>query len=310
MIGFHKALFVLDANFAGETHALQKAASYARTNQAQLDFICVLPDFAPLHYSNSSETIKDMSSTMIEVTTARIHKFLKTFDSELEYSLKVVSGKAYVEVITEVLKHHHDLVIKQSEDPSWLQSIFGSNDLHLLRKCPCAVWLIYEASTEAYTNIVAAIDFSDDDIESELNLRIAYCAAAFSVSHQAPMHVISAYDSSVGGFASLWANNPDKFEKAFLEEEQRRRSFSASYLIGQVKQEFPTSNNDNLIVKQHIVEGNPAATIPAKAHELKADLVVMGMLIGNTAESVLLQLKCSVLALKPKNFVCPILIKH
>jgi nucleotide-binding universal stress UspA family protein len=319
MIGFHKALFVLDSNFASETQAIQKAAAYARTNQAQLDFICVLPDFAPLHYSNSSETINDISRTMIEVTTTRIHEFLSAFESQLEYNLTVVSGKAYVEIIRLVLKHHYDLVIKQSEDPSWLQSIFGSNDLHLLRKCPCAVWLIHEACTEAYTSIVAAIDFSDDDIESELNLRIAYCAAAFSITHKAPMHVISAYDASVAGFASLWANNPNKFEKAFLDEEERRRSFSASYLIKQVKQAFPASDNNALTVKQHIVQGNPAATIPAKVHELKADLVVMGtvgrsgvkgMLIGNTAESVLLQLKCSVLALKPKNFLCPILIRH
>jgi nucleotide-binding universal stress UspA family protein len=319
MIGFHKALFVLDGNFAGETPAIQKAAAYARANQAQLDFICVLPDFAPLHYSNSNETIKNISSTMIAVTTTRIHEFLNAFDSELEYSLTVVCGKTYIEVITQVLKLKYDLVIKQSEDPTWLESVFGSNDLHLLRKCPCAVWLIYEASTEPYTSIVAAIDFSDDDIESELNLRIAHCAAAFSISHQAPMHVISAYDASVAGFASLWANNPDKFEQAFLDEEERRRSFSASYLIEQVKQKFPPSDSNTLAVKQHIVEGNPAATIPAKVHELEADLVVMGtvgrsgvmgMLIGNTAESVLLQLKCSVLALKPKNFVCPILIKH
>lgn len=319
MMGFHKALFVLEGDLASQTPALHKATTYAKTNQAQLDFICILPDFAPLNYSNSSDTIKDISTSMINGTATRIHELLNTYDSELAYSLKVVCGKTYVEVIREVLEGKYDLLIKQSEDPSWLESIFGSNDLHLLRKCPCAVWLIHERSHQTYTNIVAAIDFSDDDVESELNLRIANSAAAFSVTEQASMHLISAYDSSVAGFASLWVNSPDKFEQTFLLEEERRRSFSASYLIGQVKKELPASDRNALSIKQYIIEGNPATTIPAKVKELKADLVVMGtvgrsgvmgMLIGNTAESVLLQIKCSVLALKPKSFVCPILIKH
>jgi nucleotide-binding universal stress UspA family protein len=51
------------------------------------------------------------------------------------------------------------------------------------------------------------------------------------------------------------------------------------------------------------------------AAQLKADLVVMGtvartgiagLLIGNTADTILEQLRCSVLALKPPGFVTSI----
>lgn len=61
--------------------------------------------------------------------------------------------------------------------------------------------------------------------------------------------------------------------------------------------------------------GDPRETIPALARELKADLVVMGTLartgiagfiIGNTAESILDHIGCSVLAVKPDGFVSPV----
>ncbi|UUI62888.1 universal stress protein [Aeromonas salmonicida] len=56
-------------------------------------------------------------------------------------------------------------------------------------------------------------------------------------------------------------------------------------------------------------------TFPKMAAKLNIDLVVMGtvartgiagVIIGNTAESVLSQLNCSVFAIKPKGFVSPL----
>jgi nucleotide-binding universal stress UspA family protein len=59
----------------------------------------------------------------------------------------------------------------------------------------------------------------------------------------------------------------------------------------------------------------PGVAIPALATQLKADLVVMGtvgrsgipgLLMGNTAETILDQLSCSVLVMKPPGFVSPV----
>jgi universal stress protein E len=59
---------------------------------------------------------------------------------------------------------------------------------------------------------------------------------------------------------------------------------------------------------RHLVEGNPVESIPAFARRRRADLVVMGavsrsglkrVFIGNTAESVLADLPCDVLVVKP-----------
>ncbi len=65
----------------------------------------------------------------------------------------------------------------------------------------------------------------------------------------------------------------------------------------------------------HAIKGHAKHVVPAIAGELAVDRVVMGTVartgidgffIGNTAESILTQLDCSVLTIKPPGFVSPV----
>ena len=65
----------------------------------------------------------------------------------------------------------------------------------------------------------------------------------------------------------------------------------------------------------HLVKGSARREIPAFARQIEADLVVMGtvartgvpgFIIGNTAETILNQIDCSVLAIKPPGFQTPV----
>jgi nucleotide-binding universal stress UspA family protein len=67
--------------------------------------------------------------------------------------------------------------------------------------------------------------------------------------------------------------------------------------------------------KTHLVKGWARKEIPALAKQIGADLVVMGtvartgvagFIMGNTAEAILGQIECSVLAIKPPGFVTPV----
>jgi universal stress protein E len=69
------------------------------------------------------------------------------------------------------------------------------------------------------------------------------------------------------------------------------------------------------LINTHVKEGLPESVIESVAKNIDAELVVMGTvgrtgipaaLIGNTAEHVLDQLSCDVLALKPSGFVSPL----
>ncbi len=65
----------------------------------------------------------------------------------------------------------------------------------------------------------------------------------------------------------------------------------------------------------YLLKGEPRERIPEIVRRSKADLLVMGMvcrtgvpgfLIGNTAETALQHVDCSVLTVKPKGFVTPV----
>ena len=67
----------------------------------------------------------------------------------------------------------------------------------------------------------------------------------------------------------------------------------------------------------HFQKGDPAKGIPNIANEKNMELLIMGTLgrtgvkgffIGNTAESVLNNVNCSVLAVKPDEFSSPVVI--
>ena len=69
--------------------------------------------------------------------------------------------------------------------------------------------------------------------------------------------------------------------------------------------------------EKHVIKGYPRKVIPQLAKSLDADLVVMGTVahislpgffMGNTAEDILNQLDCSVLAVKPRGFRSPITV--
>lgn len=83
----------------------------------------------------------------------------------------------------------------------------------------------------------------------------------------------------------------------------------------QFKTRIGAETYDYLAPKSHLCRGDAATVIPELAKTLHADLVVMGTvartgiagwLIGNTAEAVLEQLQCSVLAVKPVGFISPV----
>ena len=65
----------------------------------------------------------------------------------------------------------------------------------------------------------------------------------------------------------------------------------------------------------HLLKGDPADVIAGFAKAGRVDLIVMGtvartgiggLLIGNTAETILQRVDCSVLAVKPAGFISPV----
>jgi len=88
--------------------------------------------------------------------------------------------------------------------------------------------------------------------------------------------------------------------------------------LTQLVDEFLLPFTKNLAnVHVHLPEGPPEAVLPEIVESEHEDLLVMGtiartgvagLVIGNTAEKILSRINCSVLAIKPDDYVSPVTI--
>lgn len=311
---FSKALFVVNSSGDIPQKSFTKAMRFMAMSNTHLDLICVLPDLAPLNYSHSREMLQRIEQASVEATKKKLMCSIEMHYPDFSGEVIIKSGKEFVEVIRYVVNQGYDLLIKQAENKHWLQSVFGSNDLHFLRKCPCALWMIEKDAPESYKNIGLSLDFSDDDVERDLNQKLAFYAKQFADSFGSNLHLITAFDAGLASFAGAWADNSEELESSYLRDESNRRQFEAKYLLELLQ---PLNHHHSAEYRSYVINGHPQEVIPNTVLQYNVDLLVMGtvvrsglmgVLIGNTAEAVLLQVKCSLFSIKPKGFECPISI--
>jgi universal stress protein E len=112
-----------------------------------------------------------------------------------------------------VLREGYDLVLTEAENPGFLSRLFGSEDMRLLRKCPCPVWLTKPGGSANYGSILAAVDLDSEGAPHELaglNRRILALASSLAVSDFAALHVLHVWSAAGQGMTRLWRQDPDR----------------------------------------------------------------------------------------------------
>lgn len=314
---FKRVLYVNEPQ-APQQAALARAASLARNNQASLTLLEVLPEMtAGIGMPPGGPLSEELMQRLTQQRLAELEAFASAHVDDQAVACEVRTGKRFLEVIRAVLRDGYDLVIKPAEDPSWIERLFGTDDMHLLRKCPVPVWLMHERETTNYGVILAAVGCAPGDCEPQeqaLNHEIAELAGSLALSDFAELHLVHAWDAPETMLAA-WTSNPDATERELESAARRRHQEFMERVTKELQAHFGQEAWDYLTPKTHLVHGAPQREIPRLARDLGADLVVMGtvartgiagLFIGNTAEGILDQLQCSVLAIKPAGFVSPV----
>jgi nucleotide-binding universal stress UspA family protein len=307
---FKNILLVLNPE-SDELVAVARAVTLARQNQARLHVIVVLEHLPLDELPLGTRTLLGMldRDVLREMIEQRQRGLLRTGLSKLstegiDLSTSVEwSHTPFLTVVQRVLRQGHDLVIKTAEHVTGPRSVlFHPTDRHLMRKCPCPVWMIRPEQRHTYQRILAAVDsFPDDEINADLNRHILDLASSQAVHDDAELHVVHAYHVR----SNLWLPtdvNVDEYKNAVvaLHRERLEALLEAYPLPGQ---------------RVHMEEGFPGEVIPAVACRERIDLIVMGtvarvgipgLFIGNTAERTLDHVDCDILAIKPKGFVTPV----
>ncbi|HET8816202.1 MAG TPA: universal stress protein UspE [Pseudidiomarina sp.] len=300
-------LVVLDPE-GTEQKALNRALQLARISGAKLTLLLSIYDFSYEMTTMLAAEERDlMRDSLIEDRRVWIRDLLEDYNTrDLQIGMTVVwHNRPFEAIIEAAIEGKHDIIVKGTKQREGLAALlFTPTDWHLLRKAPCLVLLVKEHDWPEGGQILAAIHTTgENDQHQELNQRITEQALRFAQCLNSSVHLVNAYP---GAPLTIAAEIPEfdtgNYRESIAENHRQALAKHAAQFA------IPPA-------QQQVREGLPEQVIPTLATELDAELVVLGTmgrtgfsaaLLGNTAEHVIEQLNCDLLAVKPAGFQSPV----
>ncbi|WP_442508880.1 universal stress protein [Novipirellula sp. SH528] len=290
--------------------AFERAASLAKTNHAKLTLLRVERELTgtQLITSSGSPALK-LQDLVIKEYQSQLKAVIAAVKKEgVRVSAKVVVGTPFLEIIRAVISEQHDLVMMSAEGKGGLKErLFGSTSLHLMRKCPCPVWVMKPTQRKPFLRIMAAVDPDPaENSRDALNALILQLAASMAEKDGAELHIVHAWTLFGESIMQGRARMTESEIGGYIQEESERHQALLDALV---------EKHTDGAAQVHMVKGIASSVIPEMAKAKKVDLLVMGTVcrtgipgffIGNTAEKILDEVDCSVLTVKPATFQSPV----
>ena len=294
---------LISANLNPESRgAVEQAIELAAKRSARLTFFAAV-DLDPhtLSYLELEDTdaLKNLGNQAENV----LHELVAQAQSKgvSQVTSAHAFGKSWVELIKQVLRGNHDLLMVGTRSLKGFERLLlGSTGLKLMRNCPCAVWITKPLIVAQTCRVLVADDLT------EVGARLIRLGATVAVAKNAELHVLHAleypWDSSTAG--------QDPKQDAYR---QRTRAHALQQL--QQHLNCPEVQSLKTAPQVNLVEELAENAIQQYVIQHQIDLLVMatiarsglsGFLMGNTAERLMPQLSCSVLAIKPDDFRSPV----
>jgi len=316
---FKNILFVADSELKS-SNAFEWAVSLAENNQANLTVVSILEGLPTGHSQKiHGVSMTELQDTIMGKRQLQLESLVASMRKKIQVNTKVLTGTPFLALIREVLRHKRDLVIKTAEEGGVMDRLFGSMDMHILRKCPCPVWLMKSSKPRQYRKILAAVDFDPFDnkpADDALNQQILEMSTSLALYEFCELHIIHVW-RAVGesSLRSVFADQTEADVVAYVDEVRVKHQCLLDELVADIVDKAEKEVVDYLKLKVHLVNGFSRDVIPALVKKYQIDLVMMGtvgrtgipgILMGNTAETILNRIDCSVLAIKPEGFVTPV----
>jgi len=291
---FKNIIIALDFKTENEQAKIDRALKMAHNDE---DISFTLFTVVPEVISDPEKIIipaKKQEKLLIKHATKQLEAIALSFSSDKNINNKITClvkvGNAAVEIVKQVLTGKHDLLmISTRKEKTIKEHILGSTTVELMRQCPCPI-LAVKPGNRKEKNIMIGLHFDEkvEDHNDTLNhhlVRIADSIAEKSITEK--MHFVNVTDSA---------------------DDQR---------LLQINELVDDISDPDYEVLPVVLEGNATSVLPDYAEQQSIDLLIMGMLsrtgllgffVGNTAEKIMDDMNCSILAVKPKEFVSQISI--
>ncbi|WP_062269679.1 universal stress protein [Endozoicomonas arenosclerae] len=233
------------------------------------------------------------------------------WEEGIEAQVQIVAGKPRQLIGGLIEEYGVDLVIKLADPSGALaRNQLTGNDLALLRKCPVPVLMMAcrDQLPDFTGRILVAIDVGDPDSDAvALNRSLLLHGHYLSSQENAELHVVSVWNLPVNKPALKMLGDEEIYD--LQESTHQRYQQRLDKALADAGLDAASEG-----IKVHLLKGNAAREIQNLANEINVDLIVMGtlsrhaqgMLMGNTAENILNNIYCSILAVKPEGFVSPL----
>lgn len=208
-------------------------------------------------------------------------------------------GAAPDRFVDEQVAGRHDLVVKTLSTDRRRPRALGPLDLHLIRRCPCAVWFVECGRGRTIQRVAAAVDAERDDERSRrLSHTVLGTAAGLAGTLGAELHVLHAW--VVFGDRLLRKRMSVAAFEEHVDQVHRRTAMQSRRVL-------EGSDVDVQARRVHFRRGELAEVIPPFVDDGEIDLVVLGTrgrsgwldsIIRPHAESVIAQSPVSVLVVK------------
>jgi len=320
---FKNILFVADPELQCRD-AFARAMTLAENNQANLTVVSIMDELpGEYHHKIHGVSLADLNDPIRDLQQEHLEDLVastqKTLQIKSEIKIKILTGRTFLAVIQEMLNHKMDLVIKTVDEEKFMDRFLGSSDMHLLRKCPCPVWLMKSSEKGHNKKILAAVDFDPFNPKPEdetLNGQIMQMSLSLALSEFSEWHVVHVWHAyGEGSLRNGFAKQPEADVDAYVEEIRKKHQNQLDELVSKFINEAGKEAADYIKPKIHLVKGFAKNKIPYLVKEQHIDLIMMGTVgrtglpgffMGNTSETILNRIDCSVLAVKPKGFISPV----
>ncbi len=295
--------------------ALSRAIQLALADEAELTVLLVterLPEEPKAIIPQS--ILKEVEAALREKRESELSALVRMAD-KAGVPVRTVQrrGTPFLVTIREVLRGGHDLVLKVAGGAGQGARVFDATDKHLLRKCPRALWLITPGAPEKHRRILAAVDLDPTHTQqAKFSAEILQAAIDIARMDAATLDVLHAW--------SLFGENILRGPRTTVSDPE------VDHMVGNAMNRHAKSldelvdsaSTSGIELKRQLVRGNPGDAIVSFIQSNKVSLLVMGtvgrtgisgLLIGNTAERVIDEVDCSILALKPRGFVTPVTLE-
>jgi universal stress protein E len=297
MPGFHNILVGIDVANRSETgsvaldpvgeNAFRQACWLARDSHAPL---AILSAWLP-----NGSVLEDAARHAL---AGLVHQ---ASDQGIEAQAILVPGRGGVEIIRQVQHGGHDLVVVGTHDTHGLKHLLlGGTARTLLHDCPCPVWVSKPGPKIEPRNILVASDLSP------LSDEVVHIGLGLGRLAGAQTHVLDVIEYPVDRLLSPMSD--DSLSRKY---HVRVRGEAEQALHAQI--ERSEGNEPQATITIHVADGDGIAdhAIVKFIHEHDIDLLVLGtvarhglsgFVLGNTAERLLPEVPCAVLAIKPADF--------